>query len=492
MNFTSALFAFFFIFVFIVRWLILHFVSSVRYKVLLSLLFLLGASYFFYGFWNPLYLSLIIFTTFLDFLIGLLIHRFSVYAKYWLWFSIFTNLSILAFFKYFNFFAFNLNQFLEVFGVSAKISSSNFILPPGISFYTFQSMSYVIDVFRRVIPYEANFLRYSLYISFFPQLVAGPIVLSKDFLPQLVVDFQRKISDVDFHRGLYFCLIGFTKKSVIADRILIVSDFVFSHPASLSFEFLVIGVLSYTIQIYCDFSGYTDIARGCAYLLGFELPVNFNMPYISTSLTEFWRRWHISLSKWLRDYLYIPMGGNRMGDFRTYQNLLLTMLLGGLWHGASWNFVIWGGFHGLILALERLFSGFNFVKSIHDFTISAYFSQKLLGYFVKICYGVLTFVMVSMLWVFFRSQNLSIAHSILKGIFSFQSGTEISYTFKTTFGMVVFFIVLAHLFGVWFRERFEFFLNKQIGLSLAFLYSILIVIAVLLSDDAKPFIYFVF
>jgi alginate O-acetyltransferase complex protein AlgI len=310
------------------------------------------------GWWFP---AVLWGSTLMDFIVGLGIAAAGSGArrKAWLLASLGINLGVLSYFKYFNFFITSAAGFLDWIGLHTSLHTLKIILPYGVSFYTFQSMSYSIDVYRGRLQPVRRFLDLAFFISFFPQLVAGPIVRAMTFLPQLAE--KRRWADVDARGCCTLFFIGFVKKACVSEYASISADAFFSAPGAYTHASAVIGVLCYAVQIYCDFSGYTDMAIACARLLGYELTVNFSFPYFSASITEFWRRWHISLSTWLRDYLYISLGGNRGSKIFTYRNLMLTMLLGGLWHGASWTFVIWGGMHGLALIAhrewERLTSG---------------------------------------------------------------------------------------------------------------------------------------
>lgn len=315
-------------------------------------LLIVGASWLFYGWWDYRFLALLIFSGCFDFLSGRWLNSAATdrRRKTILGLSVAVNLTLLGFFKYYDFFASSLATALTSLGFSVSVRTLGIILPVGISFYTFQSLSYVMDVYRRQMAPTSNLLQYLAYVSFFPQLVAGPIQRGHQLLPQL----QRTltISADMLADGLWLIAWGLFKKIVIADNLAPLVEMVFDNP-SVSGPVIVLGALAFAFQIYGDFSGYSDVARGLAKLLGFELAVNFNLPYFATSLREFWRRWHISLSTWLRDYLYISLGGNRQGEARTAVNLAITMLLGGLWHGAAWNFVLWGGWHGLGLLVNR-------------------------------------------------------------------------------------------------------------------------------------------
>jgi alginate O-acetyltransferase complex protein AlgI len=317
-------------------------------------IWLLGASYFFYGYWDFRFLGLIFACTVLDYTVGLWLARVEspTRRRALIATSLTANLGLLGFFKYFNFFAQSGAELFQALGVPVTRPTLEIVLPAGISFFTFQSMSYTIDCYRRVIEPRRSFLDFATFIAFFPQLVAGPIVRAQTFLPQF--DAKRLLQNVNVRRALVVFASGYFKKACIADNVASVIDPVFLEPtAYASFDRVLASVL-YSIQIYCDFSGYTDMAIATAALLGYELTKNFDAPYFSRNLREFWQRWHISLSTWLRDYLYIPLGGNRGGAWRASRNLMLTMLLGGLWHGANWTFVLWGFLHGLGLAVHRL------------------------------------------------------------------------------------------------------------------------------------------
>jgi len=348
MLFNSLVFVAFFIIVYVAY-------LSLRHHHRAQNRLLLIASYIFYGYWDWRFLSLIAVSTIIDYFVGQNLRRTESPGKRkkLLFISVFANLSLLGFFKYFNFFADSFAALLGMFGMEAGFVTLNIVLPVGISFYTFQTMSYTIDIYRRKLEPTRNFLDFALFVSFFPQLVAGPIERAVNLLPQIVS--PRRITTGQINSGLFLIIWGYYKKVVIADNVGMIADRIFNGYTQYQGLDLLIGILAFTVQILCDFSGYSDIARGLARLMGFELMVNFRLPYFALNPSDFWLRWHVSLSSWLRDYLYIPLGGNRGGTVATQRNLALTMLLGGLWHGAAWNFVIWGGFHGLILALYRVF-----------------------------------------------------------------------------------------------------------------------------------------
>ena len=513
MNFVSPLFLYFLLALLLVRWMLypvyckIFFVIQSKFfkadtdclsferkknlnQTVLTAILLFG-SYVFYASWDYKFLGLILLTSIYDFLIGREMDRTCEIRrrKVFLFLSIFLNLSILGFYKYSSFFLENFVSLGNILGLKISPSTWNILLPAGISFYTFQSISYTVDVYRKIVPAEQSFLRYALFLAFFPQLVAGPIVMAREFLPQVLMNFRKKFSEIRLSQAFYFILLGFIKKSVIADNVSVISDLVFFSPEQvnvLSWIYILMGVISYSIQIYGDFSGYTDIARGVALLFGFQLPENFNLPYFASSLTDFWRRWHISLSNWLRSYLYIPLGGNRFGAYFTYRNLLLTMLLGGLWHGASWNFLIWGGLHGIYLGVERFF--------IRKFQIESIISdvRPFWKSITILFYSGFTFFLVTCFWVFFRAPNFSLACSIFKGIFTLQNGIHPGYTVELQFYLIVFLVSMAHAIGYFQADRIrKVFENTSMNWQFG-LYAFFAIMAVLYSGELKPFIYFVF
>ncbi len=345
MVFNSFPFAFFFIALFCLYWLLPHKPQNVL---------LLVAGYFFYACWEPRFLGLLVLSTVMDYACGIAVDKIEAPSrrKLFVILSMALNLGLLGYFKYFNFFADNLQAALSKAGISVSLTHLELVLPIGISFYTFQSMSYVIDVYRREIKPTRNLIQFATFVSFFPHLVAGPIMRPTTLLPQIAAPRRFELESI--YRGCYLIFWGLTKKVVVADNLAKIVNDLFGRWESIDGGLALLAVYAFAFQIYCDFSGYTDIARGVARCLGIELALNFNLPYFASSPKEFWERWHISLSKWLRDYLYIPLGGNRGGRALLYRNLLLTMIIGGLWHGAAWTFVLWGVYHGLILVLHRL------------------------------------------------------------------------------------------------------------------------------------------
>ena len=390
MLFNSSAFGLFFVAVWLITW-------ALRNTQTPRVLWLLGASYFFYGWWDWRFLFLIAGSTLIDYTIGRWLEKTEEQAarKRLVLLSLVANLGALAFFKYWGFFTTEFARLLESVGLAANLPTLEILLPVGISFYTFQTLSYTIDVYRRRLEPERNLARFALFVAFFPQLVAGPIVRARDFLPQ--IRRTPKLSPRDFDSGLALIFWGLTKKIVIADTLgREVVDAVWADPNAFGGWLSLLGIWGYALQIYGDFSGYSDCAIGVARLLGFELCENFRAPYRATSPRDFWRRWHISLSSWLRDYLYISLGGNRGGEWKTYRNLFLTMLLGGLWHGASWMFVLWGAYHGTLLAVDRRL-GLPEPKRLWTTWLAR----------------IATFHLVCLGWVFFRSKTPDEAWAVL-------------------------------------------------------------------------------
>ncbi len=394
---------------------ILYFSVKGRARQVLILL----SGYFFYGWWDYRFLALIAFTTIMDFNFGLYIDRNEdpIRRRRAVVASIIMNLGFLGFFKYCNFFADNLATLIRSFGFTPSWTTLHIILPVGISFYTFQSLSYTVDVYRRKMPVERDFIKFAAFVSLFPQLMAGPIVRAYDLLPQMSTD--KKFEWNRWHSGLGRVLWGFFKKVAIADSLAPFVDQVFAAPETFGSLHLLIGVVFYSFQIYCDFSGYSDIAIGLARMMGFVFPENFRTPYFSKSFSEFWTRWHISLSSWLRDYLYIPLGGNRHGLVGTYKNNMLTMLLGGLWHGANWAFVFWGFLHGLYLILQRIVTPVwrRFVRLVH--------LPKLADDAIAL---LCVYALTLFAWIYFRAGSIGLvggdsfatANRIIRGIASLE------------------------------------------------------------------------
>lgn len=393
MLFSSMIF----LWVFLPIILFLYFVLDKRYRNI----FLLFASLIFYAWGEPKYIFLMVFSIIVNYLFGILIDQCIEHKrrKLWLIICIIINLGLLGYFKYFNFIVDNINQLAR----EVIIRPKNIILPIGISFYTFQALSYVVDVYRYKegrgdVKVQKNIFNLALYIALFPQLIAGPIVKYHDIVEQIEV---RTSSIPKVAYGIKRFIYGLGKKVIISNTLALVSDQIFALPVGeLGFATAWVGIISYSLQIYFDFSGYSDMAIGLGHLFGFRFMENFNYPYISKSIQEFWRRWHISLSTWFREYLYIPLGGNRKGARRTYINLMIVFFATGLWHGASWNFIIWGLFHGLFLVLERKWLGEVLARN----------SFKLLNH-------IYTLLVVMIGWVFFRAETLPYAIGYLQKLF---------------------------------------------------------------------------
>ncbi len=369
---------------------------------------LLVASYVFYGSWDWRFLSLIIISTVVDYLCGIRIENEpnSKRRKLFLIISISCNLGILGLFKYYDFFTDNLVEFVNLFGFKIDPLFLNLTLPVGISFYTFQTMSYTIDIYRGQMRATRQFLDFALYVAFFPQLVAGPIERARRLLPQILQ--PRKITLDNFYEGSFLIFWGLFQKAFIADNLAKIVDPVFGAPGPYNGMLVLIALYAFAFQIFCDFAGYSNIARGLSKCMGIDIMVNFNNPYFAHNPSDFWRRWHISLSTWLRDYLYIPLGGNRKGIFTTYRNLAITMLLGGLWHGAAGTFVIWGAYQGALLILHRLFRPFfNYIDRVHHVvTRPGWNAIKTIVFFHFVIIG----------WLFFRARSLQQAMDMLGGL----------------------------------------------------------------------------
>ena len=396
--------------------------------------FLAGASYFFYGWWDWRFLLLIWVSTLVDFFAARAIfaqRERGASGKPFLLLSLFANLGILAGFKYLNFFVESATACFDVFGFRMDAPTLHVVLPVGISFYTFQTMSYTIDVYRGKLEPTRDPLLFAVYVCYFPQLVAGPIERADKLLPGLA---RPEPVDVDrLRRGLLLIALGFLKKTAIADAVAPYVEETFRAPEAANGWMLLQATYLFALQIYCDFSGYSDIARGVSRLLGIELCRNFEQPYFSRSVTEFWRRWHMSLSFWLRDYLYFSLGGNRLGRLRTSFNLIVTMLLGGLWHGAGWTFVIWGGLHGVYLSLEKLRSRGRSVVADQPLRLGRSLPLDCIRIFV-------TFHLVAFSWILFRAESLDHAVRFLQGFSSFPGSASVAA--KALFPPIAFFAVL--------------------------------------------------
>ena len=455
---------------------------SLKGRARLWLCFL--ASYLFYGWWDWRFLGLIATSTVLDFWIGQTLEQTaeSTQRKRLLWLSVAVNLGCLAFFKYFNFFLDSFQILLTNIGYSGELGSLQIILPVGISFYTFQSMSYTIDIYYGKIKHEKDWLRFATFIAFFPQLVAGPIVRAKEFLPQF--ERERKLDHERIIIGLGQVIWGFFKKVAVADSLAPFVDQCFASPTSFGSLHLLIGVIFYSFQIYCDFSGYSDIAIGLARMMGFDFPKNFRTPYFSKDFSEFWTRWHITLSSWLRDYLYIPLGGNRHGTFNTYKNLMITMLLGGLWHGASWVFVFWGFLHGMYLVIQRLFGAYwgQFLEWIR--------TPKVVRQLINMS---LVYTFTCLAWIFFRATDFENALQLISGLGNLESFNLSQVTNK--FWVIKGFLLIGVLLLIEVSD-FKFDYRSLMVKSVVFRVtsmSILIWLMVFMGTfDSNAFIYFQF
>lgn len=365
-------------------------------------LVLLLASYYFYISWEPAYILLIIFSTVIDYFVGKQIFKTALKTRknILIMLSLSLNLGFLFFFKYYNFISDTLNFFFEYLSISYRIGHLNYLLPVGISFYTFQTLSYSLDIRRGLLEPETHFGKFALFVSFFPQLVAGPIERAKDLLPQL--NNPKQLNYNNIRVGFVLILWGFFQKLFIADRLALYVNPVFDNIEDFSGTRLWVASYFFAFQIYCDFAGYTNIARGCAKVLGITLSINFKQPYLSSSISEFWRKWHITLSSWFKDYVYIPLGGKKVKASRHFLNLMLVFLVSGLWHGANWTFVVWGGVHGLLIVLETL-------------------KRRRINFkFPHIINVLFTFHIAVIAWVFFRSESLNKAILFFQKMFQFR------------------------------------------------------------------------
>ena len=456
--------------------LVLAIYAAVYRNKLYRTLFLLAFSLFFYYKTSGIFVLLLLGTLVAVYLMTKRMSRCQGSGrKWWLAGIVTVVLGVLGYFKYANFLGEN---FFWLIG--KEFHHWDIMLPVGISFYSFQLLSYAIDVYRRELEEEKDFLDYAFYITFFPQLVAGPIVRAKHFLPQLKKDIVLSRSEIE--KGFFLIMMGLFKKSILADYLSQYNDLVFANPGAYSGVETLMAIYGYAIQIYCDFSGYTDMAIGMGKMMGFDLGINFNKPYQSTSLTDFWRRWHISLSSWLRDYLYIPLGGNRKGKFRTYFNLFVTMLLGGLWHGANWKFIFWGGMHGVGLAVDKIWQKVTKGK-LKDYRIA-----RIVGWFITLHF-------VIFLWVFFRADSFATAWQIIGQVFT---SFDLAYlpAFFETRKLFVLLLVLAVGIHAIPSSRFDkveraYIRTPFLVKALAFIILIQCILQIK-STDVQPFIYFQF
>lgn len=488
MLFNSIQFVIFFFIVTFIYFLLPH-----RFRWIVLLI----SSCIFYMAWEPAYIVLISLCVVINYIAALIIEKNNNQGirKFWLILSLSVSLGVLFVYKYFGFINDTLSSIFTFLNFNYPIGHYDILLPMGISFYTFQTLSYTIDVYRREIEPEQNFFRLALFVTFFPQLVAGPIERPDRLLPQ----FDKKVN-FDIYRvldGIKIMLIGFFKKIVIADRLAVAVNTVYNSPMDYSGSYYIIATILFAFQIYCDFAGYSEIALGTAKVLGIDLMRNFERPYLSKSIREFWGRWHISLSTWFRDYLYIPLGGNRVSKSRHYFNLFITFLLSGLWHGASWTFVIWGGLHGLYQVLGNITSkARGRIKSSLKMDKSAIF---------KLFQIIFTFTLVSFAWIFFRANSISDAVYIVKNLFSdIAMWKDVNYLYLVSSNMGLdFFEFLIGIISVLLLIIGEIFARKRpLYLSLNesnfvvegsfYLILITIILTMGVYFNANQFIYFQF
>ena len=442
-------------------------------------LFLLGASYFFYGWWDWRFLLLMAASTCIDYVIGRKIATLQnpTHRRVLLIVSLAINFGFLGFFKYFNFFVGSFATMMTSFGFhNVPTSLLRILLPPGISFYTFQEVAYIMDIYRGKLEPADSLIDYALFISLFPHLIAGPIQRPNHLLPQ--VQRERTLDWNKFFDGLMLILFGLFQKCVVADNCALIANAAFNgNFGTTTAPIVLLGSYAFAWQIYGDFAGYSNIARGAAQLMGFHFMVNFRQPYLATTLQDFWRRWHISLSSWLRDYLYIPLGGNRQRTWRTYSNLLTTMLIGGLWHGANWTFVIWGGIHGGGLALERLL-GLGRQESVP--------ARPLITWIKRI----LLFNLVCLAWVFFRATSIREAFRFLGGLRTFDWHPEYFIALK----FLALFSIPMFLMDLRLESKGEEYIFQKSSpvFRTALGTAVLAVIALFAANQANTFIYFQF
>jgi len=487
MLFNSIEFLIFFFTVFVLYWFIIN--KSLKLQNIL----LLFASYFFYANWNWKFLFLLAFSTFLDYYTGLKIENSGSKRgkRTWLWISVAINLGFLGFFKYFNFFIESFAELLQSIGFQPHMSTLSIILPVGISFYTFHGLSYIFDIYNGKIKPTRNFVNYSLFVSFFPLLVAGPIERATHLLPQ--VEKPRKFNYNQAVDGLKQILWGLFKKIVIADGCAEYVNLIFDNPSAYSGPILIIGAVFFAFQIYGDFSGYTDIALGISRLLGFELLRNFSYPYFSRDIAEFWRRWHISLSSWFRDYLYIPLGGSRTGIWKKIRNTFIIFIVSGFWHGANWTFIAWGFLNALYIMPLIIFS-----KNRDHLAIVA--ENRSLPSFREFISMAVTFMLTTFAWIFFRAESISAAcsyiRSIWKGIPDIHGYAAAAGFLYWNVGFTLPFLICFFFFIEWMGRRDKYALesigNTWPRWSRWTFYYLLIASCIIYIDKGQNFIYFQF
>ena len=479
MLFNSINFAIFFPIIFFIYWLILK--NNLRKQNI----FLLIASYFFYGCWDWRFLFLLAISTFLCYYSGLKIHEATSHTrrKTWMIISVMVNIGFLGFFKYFNFFIESFQDFLQLFGLTPHIHTLQIILPVGISFYTFHGLSYVLDVYNKKTEPTKNWINYSLFVSFFPLLVAGPIERATHLLPQIArvrtFNYQKAVD------GLRQILWGLFKKIVIADGCAEYANQIFNNSANQPGSALVLGAIFFAFQIYGDFSGYSDIALGTARLLGFNLLQNFKFPYFSRDIAEFWRRWHISLSSWFRDYLYIPLGGSRNGMLKTIRNTFVIFIVSGFWHGDNWTFIAWGGLHALFILPSILVK-----RNRQNLEIVA--QGKKLPNLSDVFHMSITFTLVVFAWIFFRADSIQHALSFITSMKdNFFVMPDLSTKTKIYMVMVIFMMTME-----WFGREGKYALEHFSGIKNTvfkwIFYYIILIFIILFAGGEQIFIYFQF
>ena len=483
MLFNSIDFAIFLPIVFGLYWFVFN------HNLKLQNLLIVVASYLFYGWWDWRFLSLILFSTLVDYSVGIVISntKNSGKRKWWLWISIIVNLGFLGFFKYYNFFLDNFIDAFSLLGYEFRASSLNIILPVGISFYTFQTMSYTIDVYRKKLEPTKDFIAFSAFVSFFPQLVAGPIERATNLLPQF---YSKRV--FEYHKavdGLRQILWGLFKKVVIADNCAEYANLIFNNYQDYSGSTLLLGAFFFTFQIYGDFSGYSDIAIGTSRLFGFNLMQNFAFPYFSRDIAEFWRRWHISLSTWFRDYLYIPLGGSQGSQWMRVRNTFIIFLVSGFWHGANWTFIVWGALNAIYF-LPLLLTN----KNRKNLDVVA--QEKLFPSLKTILSIIGTFFLTIFAWIFFRAENISHALTYIYNMFNSNLLTIPSHNFLKDIAylilLLVFFIIVewygrTNLYAI---EKTA--LRKNRTIRWGFYAFIIFLIGMYMQTEENPFIYFQF
>ncbi len=481
MLFNSIDFAIFLPIVFFLYWYI------VRKNLKLQNLLIVAASYVFYGWWDWRFLSLIMISTLVDYFVGRGMHKEENQnrRKVLLWTSILVNLGFLGFFKYYNFFLDNFITAFTFFGGEIKANSLNVILPVGISFYTFQTLSYTIDVYRKKLEPTKDFIAFAAFVSFFPQLVAGPIERATNLLPQFYK--KRNFDYVQAADGMRQILWGLFKKVVIADNCAEYANQIFNNSGDYSGSTLVLGALFFAFQIYGDFSGYSDIAIGTSRLFGFNLMRNFNFPYFSRDIAEFWRRWHISLSSWFRDYLYIPLGGSRGGTWMKIRNTFIIFIVSGFWHGANWTFIIWGALNAIYFLPLMLTK--NNRKNI-DIVAKGKYLPSIKDALLML----LTFVLTLFAWIFFRAENIAHAFQYISDIFSHPHTFFVIQKFAQYKTILI--LSLVFLLFEWFGREQEYALakiNTRVKAPLQYVIYYLIIVAIFwFGGQEQQFIYFQF